>query len=137
MATVTCPPSPVKPDRKVNWVWRNAEVGYGVLRITEKVGRKATTDSYFILPVPSDWGRAFEVTKLVPGQGGAARYFVNLGGEGEPASCECKGWLAHGRCRHVEALTALRLAGRLLRNHPRGRRPSPPSGDHHELSSRP
>jgi hypothetical protein len=113
MATISSPRPPVKPDRKVNWVWRNAEHGYGVLRILEAVGHKATTDNYFILPVPSDWGLAYEVTKLVPGKGGEARYHVNLGGEGEPASCECKGFLAHGHCRHIEGLTALRQAGRL------------------------
>jgi hypothetical protein len=103
----------VKPDRKVNWAWRNPGHGYGVLRVVETVGRKVTADDYFVLPIPSDFGVAFEVTKLVPGVGAATRYHVNLGGEGEPASCECKGFLGHGHCRHLESLTALRLAGRL------------------------
>jgi hypothetical protein len=113
MASVSSPRPRVKPARKVNWVWRNAEYGYGVLRIVETAGRKVTVDDYFILPIPSDFGLALEVTKLVPGKGADRRYAVNLGGEGEPASCECKGFLGHGHCRHVEGLTALRLAGRL------------------------
>jgi hypothetical protein len=72
----------VKPARKVGWVWRNHEHGYGVLRIQETVGRETTTDDYFILPLPSDFGVAFEVTKLVPGVGAATRYHVLLGEEG-------------------------------------------------------
>jgi hypothetical protein len=106
------PPSRVKPARKVNWVWRNAEHGYGVLRIQETEGRKTTVDNYFILPIPSDFGLTFEVTKMVPGKGGEARYHVLLGDEGE-AQCECKGFLAHGHCRRLESLQALQLAGRL------------------------
>jgi hypothetical protein len=113
MASVSSPRPRVKPARKLGWVWRNPDHGYGVLRVAETVGNKTTTDDYFVLPLPSDFGAAFEVTKLVPGKGAGARYAVNLGGEGEPATCECKGFLAHGHCRHLEGLAALRAAGRL------------------------
>jgi hypothetical protein len=113
MATLTSPRPRVKPARKLGWVFRNPGHGYGVLRVQEAVGRKVVVDDYFILPLPSDFGVAFEVTKLVPGKGADTRYAVNLGGEGEPATCECKGFLAHGHCRHLEGLAALRAAGRL------------------------
>jgi hypothetical protein len=112
MASVSSPRPRVKPDRKVNWVWRNPEHGYGVLRITETAGSKTTVDEYFVLPIPTDFGMAYEVTKLVPGKGADTRYHVNLGEEGE-AQCECKGFLSHGHCRHLSSLQALRLAGRL------------------------
>ena len=118
----TSAPAPVKarrprrqPDLKINWQWR-APAGYGVVFISETTGTrepKTVTDHYFVLPLPADYGLAFELTKLVPGKGAESRYHVNLGGEGEPASCECKGFLSHGHCRHVSGLTALRLAGRL------------------------
>jgi hypothetical protein len=122
MASVSPPRPRVKPARKVNWVWRHPEHGYGVMRVHETVGRKAVVDDYFILPIPADFGLAFEVTKLVPGKGADTRYAVNLGGEGEPATCECKGFLAHGHCRHLEGLAALRAAGRL------GAAPAPAAG---------
>jgi hypothetical protein len=102
-----------RPLRQINWEWRHPAHGYGVLFISETSGQKTTTDHYFVLPLPADYGLAFELTKLVAGKGAEARYAVNLGGEGEPASCECKGFLSHGHCRHVEGLQALRNAGRL------------------------
>jgi hypothetical protein len=113
METVTRTRPRVKPARKLGWVWRHPGHGYGVLRVAQAVGDKTTTDDYFVLPIPADFGVAFEVTKLVPGKGADTRYAVNLGGEGEPASCECKGFLKWGHCRHLEGLQALRAAGRL------------------------
>jgi hypothetical protein len=113
MATLTAPRPRVKSVRTLGWTFRHPTAGYGVLHVSETKGKKTTTDDYFVLPLPADYGVAFELTKLVPGQGAGTRYHVNLGGEGEPASCECKGFLKHGHCRHVEGLTALRLAGRL------------------------
>jgi hypothetical protein len=40
-------------------------------------------------------------------------YHVNLGDAENPPSCECKGFLRHGHCRHIEGLTALTNASRL------------------------
>jgi hypothetical protein len=113
MASVSSGRPRVKPARKLGWVFRHPEHGYGVLRVAETVGRKVVVDDYFVLPIPADFGVAFEVTKLVPGKGADTRYAVNLGGEGEPATCECKGFLEWGHCRHVSGLQALRAAGRL------------------------
>ena len=51
-------------------------------------------------------GRGFAVHKL----GLGTLYHVRVGRR-EECSCECMGYLAHGRCRHVLALQALIGAG--------------------------
>jgi hypothetical protein len=73
------------------------------VRIT--VGRAAA--DYFVTSIPADFGRGFVVEKI--GQEG--RYSVNL--EGDRRTCECKGHLAHGHCKHADGLAALVAAGRL------------------------
>jgi hypothetical protein len=40
-------------------------------------------------------------------------YHVCLDPAGGRHSCECRGFLRHGHCKHVEALWALRAAGQL------------------------
>jgi hypothetical protein len=53
-------------------------------------------------------GRGFAVHKT----GLGALYHVRIGGP-EDCSCECKGFLAHGHCRHVLGLLALAREGKL------------------------
>jgi hypothetical protein len=70
--------------------------------------------NYLIYPLSSDFGVAFRLVKqeLVPQTEGfyelqdTARYDVCL--NGERSSCECPGFLHHGRCKHVSGLTVLR-----------------------------
>jgi hypothetical protein len=53
-------------------------------------------------------GRGFAVHRLGLGN----LYHVRVG-SAEECSCECKGFLVHGHCRHVEGLLALVRAGKL------------------------
>lgn len=72
---------------------------------------------YNILPIPSDFGTAFRLTKrelVHDGYGmwelhDMARYDVNL--NGQQSTCECKGFLHHGHCKHISGLTVLRQRG--------------------------
>jgi hypothetical protein len=95
-----------KPARHVGISVRPSEVNpFFVLRIAE--GKQL--DYYTAKPIPSDWGTAFEMTKL--GSGQEVPYHVCLAGA--DSVCDCKGHLRHGHCRHVEGLNALKNAGRL------------------------
>lgn len=78
----------------------------GIVSIT--VGRDQFT--YWLSPLAADFGRAFRLEKF--GDGGES-YAVNLGGDGHHPSCECKGSLAHGHCKHVSGIQALVAAGKL------------------------
>jgi hypothetical protein len=71
------------------------------------VGQAQT--GYYLFPLPADFGTAFRLDKI--GVEGEATYHVNL--NGEHTTCECKGFLKWGRCKHCSALLALQAAGRL------------------------
>jgi hypothetical protein len=94
-----------KPARSINVAVRPSEVNpFYVVKIVE--GKK--TDYYSVRPIPSDWGTAYQMAKL-PEEN--EPYSVCLAGA--DSTCDCKGHLRHGHCRHVEGLTALANAGRL------------------------
>ncbi len=95
-----------KPARSVGVAVTPSAVNpYHVIRVTE--GKQL--DHYAVTPIPSDWGTAFEVVKLGAEQ--EEPYHVNLAGA--DSTCDCKGHLRWGHCRHAEALAALKAAGRL------------------------
>jgi hypothetical protein len=85
----------------------------GAFSITEGNDR----DAYFFCEFPTQWGRAFTVEKIQDsGLDPEAVYDVNVGGNGQPASCECLGWLRWGHktvCRHVAGMKALIAAGKI------------------------
>jgi hypothetical protein len=75
----------------------------GVVRIT--VGSKEA--DYFLTPLATDFGRGFLLEKI----GHEESYHVNL--NGPQSTCECKGFLKHGHCKHRDGLAALVAAGRV------------------------
>ena len=89
---VTVPPSDVNP----------------ACVVTVRDERGKDTD-YHVCPIPSDFGAAFEVTKMF--EADDAVYRVNL--DGDRSSCDCLGFSHHGRCKHVSGLSVLRQAGKL------------------------
>lgn len=79
--------------------------GVGVLSIHEK----KETAFYAFAEIPcAIGGRGFAVHRLGLGN----LYHVRIGGP-EDCSCECLGFLRHGRCRHVLGLLALLQQGLL------------------------
>jgi hypothetical protein len=82
--------------------------------LTLHVAGKET--DYFIRPVPSNFGEAFELTKLeIVDDGPAERgevYHVLFEDE-HNHTCECKGFLRWGHCKHVDSLKALRERGKI------------------------
>jgi hypothetical protein len=106
MATVSQRPARVKPARTVRLaVPPSADNPFSIITITQ--GRKA--DDYIAQPIPSDWGTAFEVTKIFDPQQKVYQTLL----DGARSSCTCLGHLHYGYCRHGEALTALRQHGKL------------------------
>jgi hypothetical protein len=123
MATVCTPARRVKttrPARKppVRLVAIGDDIGGGVrvMRLTVD----GVADAYLVRKVASAWGVAFEVCKLFrPARDDSPpSYHVNLDQSAEEYTCECRGHLRHtartGKsCRHVSAILALIVYGRL------------------------
>lgn len=73
--------------------------GVGVFAIRNKKG----TQYYVFKEIPCEiGGRAFSVHRM----GLADVYDVRVGKPAE-CSCECLGYLRHGRCKHLQGLAAL------------------------------
>ena len=99
------PPTLPKPPRTIRLVRAPDADGVGVFSIS--VGDH--TAHYAMREVRCDiGGRGFAVHKL----GLGTLYHVRVG-RPHDCSCECKGFLYHGYCRHVLGLLALVRQGKL------------------------
>jgi hypothetical protein len=78
----------------------------GVVRIT--VGKEQA--DYYLVERTADYGRAFLLHKIDVSSP-PAEYHVNI--DGPQRTCECKGYLKWGHCKHGDGLAALIAAGRL------------------------
>ena len=88
-----------QPSRVIRLIRPQDEFGVGVFAIATR----KTTQFYVFKEIPCDiGGRGFVVHRL----GLADVYHVRIG-EPIEASCECLGFLRHGKCKHVQGLTAL------------------------------
>jgi hypothetical protein len=66
--------------------------------------------TYWLTPVPCDFGATFEVRKMLTD--GGTVYHVHIDDEGHH-SCDCPGGSYHGKCKHLSALLALVKSGKL------------------------
>lgn len=88
------------------------------------------TNTYLLHCIPSDFGNGaigFEVEKLDADFATVETYHVHLSNCPAECSCDCKGHLQHGHCKHREGLETLlkasklpayRSAGDMARNDP-------------------
>jgi hypothetical protein len=67
----------------------------------QRIGSRTDTFRYVVEPIPADFGRGFQVTR----EDTSETYAVNL--NGRQSTCECKGHLQHGHCKHTAGLQAL------------------------------
>src|SRR5579884_2706988 len=108
MATATKTRKPAKKTTEQALTAKLMTVGFStVLALTTE---KDVT-FYKLEDIGADRGRGFRLTKAHGAPGEAGEYDVNL--DGQFSSCECKGFLRHNHCRHIESLTALTNAGKL------------------------
>jgi hypothetical protein len=112
MSTVTKTRTSRKPVARSVRVWDDPTPTMpGIVTIT--AGKLAT--DYYLTPLPSDFGRAFQLEKFTTQ--GEENYHVLL--NGEHSTCECKGFLKHGLCKdgrgckHIASLNALKERGKL------------------------
>jgi len=73
---------------------------------------------YWLRLLPSDFGEAFRLMKIIPTNDGPAElgevYDVLIEDAYTSApSCQCKGFLRWGHCKHADAIKALREQGKL------------------------
>jgi hypothetical protein len=68
---------------------------------------------YWIDRIPSDYGMAFDLRKFRAEGGETYHVCIDTDGRGGADSCECKGYLRWGKCKHTAALRALIAAGKL------------------------
>jgi hypothetical protein len=102
--TTTRKPRP-KPARTIRLVRPPARDGVGVFCVTDG----DSSAFYTLCEIPCEiGGRGFAVHRLGLGN----LYHVRIGAV-EDCSCECKGFLYHGYCRHVLGLLALVREGKL------------------------
>jgi hypothetical protein len=94
-----------KPQRFVRLCVRPDGTSPGVVRLTVS----GEAQDYFLTAIPADFGRGFTVEKV--GLDAAGKYAVNI--DADKKTCECKGFLRHGHCKHSDGLAALIAAGRL------------------------
>jgi hypothetical protein len=107
MTANTSAPKPRKPRPKLA---RTAQLhirpeGDAPGAVELAVGKASA--AYLITEIPADCGRGFAVEKITDG----TAYAVNI--DADRRSCECKGFLHHGHCKHGDGLAALIAAGRL------------------------
>ncbi len=95
-----------KTPRTVRLVRAPAADGVGVFYFEER----GQTTWYVLHEIPCEiGGRGFEVHRLGLGELYHVRVDAKLGN----CSCECLGFLRHGRCKHLLGLRALVREGKL------------------------
>lgn len=103
MATATRTRKPVR--RTVRLVLEPSLAWPGILSMRVD----GLENDYFVQKVPSNFGDGFRLEKF-SAQGGEV-YHIHLSDEGH--TCDCKGHVYAGHCKHVDALAALRLANKI------------------------
>lgn len=88
-----------RPPRLIRLIRRPGPDGVGIFAITSK----RRTQFYVFKEIDcAIGGRGFAVHRL----GLANVYHVRVGATRD-STCECMGFLAHGRCKHIQGLAAL------------------------------
>ena len=92
--------------RSLHWLAR-LEDGNGIVEMRLTFEKRTEIHRYFITRLTSDYGTAFRLEKIgddASVEGGEV-YSVCI--DGTRSTCECKGYLRWGHCKHVDACTAI------------------------------
>ncbi len=112
MSIIANRPAKAKTPRKPRKVVRTVRFGLtpfegnpGIIDIT----MNGKTSSYFVRNISSDFGRGFSLEKTGPDAGEVYHLLLEQDGR----SCDCKGHLRHGHCKHADAMLKLVQVGKL------------------------
>jgi hypothetical protein len=87
----------------MNWT-PGSRPGTGLLTIHTA----RATAKYAVTEFPTPWdGRAFHLVKLTPGTDREAESYDVFCGRGKNHRCECRGFLRHSHCKHIDAALAI------------------------------
>ena len=120
MNTVTTKRERVKPERKCSLRTEGNDTILSMTVITRgpRIGERVETFRYRLRSLDGCAGLAFRVEKLdhlEPGEPDNYDIALDPDGitdpDGGAHSCECKGYLKWGHCKHIESLLALIEAG--------------------------
>lgn len=100
-------PATKRPVETTLW---KLDDGRFTVRLREGVRRLKDTH-YHLEAIASDFGKAFQMTKFHSCGGDGAAYGVCI--QDGADLCECRGFLAHGHCRHIDSLRDLIGRGEL------------------------
>src|SRR2546421_1487433 len=104
--TLSCPTKQRQPKQRTVRL-TTTDAGTSALVIRQKQGNRAEqVDAYFLEPIPSQMGGR----GLILHKHDGTSYCVRL--DGSDSSCDCKGFVSHGHCKHCESLLALQQRGR-------------------------
>src|SRR5690242_483577 len=104
MSTVTTKRARKQVERRVHLY--NADGNPKLIEMT--IGKDAF--AYWLRIIDADYGIGFEVRKPLPE---TDVYHVHYDPARRLSSCDCKGGLHHGHCKHQEAIIALIRSGKL------------------------
>jgi hypothetical protein len=102
-----------KPERRIRVLEQPGPDTDGWAAIAITVGKQSDTYLLHTIPTDFDGALAFEVEKLDNDLATVEQYHVLLADEPKETSCECKGFLRWGRCKHADGIAALRQHKRL------------------------
>lgn len=123
MEPITLPLEPTKSRscRELHWqpAPKESKVLWGVLTIIESSGPRTKTycSRYLVAELPT--GRANRVFKFTK-PGGTDTHYVEFRTNEIPEykACQCEGFLAGYKCKHISSLEALEKAGQLNQQQP-------------------
>lgn len=91
--------------RSLHWLAK-LDNGNGIVEMRLTFEKRTEIHRYFLTRLPSDYGVAYRLEKIGDDASveGGERYDVNVSAR---PTCECKGFLRWGHCKHVDACTAI------------------------------
>ena len=86
--------------------------GEGTLTVCCLAGRRTELTTYAVVELVTPLGRAFRLEKLTAAPD-TEPYDVLIAGTGGHDSCDCRGFLRHGHCKHHSSIQALVANGQV------------------------
>ncbi len=89
--------------RCLRWLYRHPGLPLrGAVRLALTYARRTDLFRYWVEAIPSDWGTAFRLERIDPDGSAGETYHVCVAGPAD-SLCGCKGFEAHGHCKHLDA----------------------------------